>query len=97
MSRGFPLMLGASMRALRDQRAYARSRTEYAKAYEEGIADVRRYYGDPAADALRRALSKLKFLEAARLSVSLLRWYPAGLLRAARPSASRTEAEPNAP
>jgi hypothetical protein len=97
MSRDFPLMLGASMRLLRDQRAYARSRTEYAEAYEDGIADIRRYYGDPAADALRRALSQLKLLEAARLSVSLLRWYPAGLLRAARPSASRTRAEPHAP
>lgn len=88
MSRDFPLMLGESMRALRDQRAYAQSQAEYAEAYEDGIADVRRYYGDPAADALRRALSQMKLLEAVRLSVSLLRWYPAGLLRAARISAT---------
>jgi cellulose synthase/poly-beta-1,6-N-acetylglucosamine synthase-like glycosyltransferase len=96
MSRNFPLMLGASMRTLRDQRAYARSRTEYVDAYKEGLADVRRYYGDPAADALRQAPSRLRLLDAARLSVSLLRWYPAGLLRAARPSATRTGAQPHA-
>lgn len=96
MSRDFPLMLGASMRVLRDQRAYARSRTEYAEAYGEGIADIRRYYGDPATDALWRGLSQVKLLEAARLSASLLRWYPAGLLRAARPSAARTGGEPHA-
>jgi glycosyltransferase involved in cell wall biosynthesis len=97
MSHDFPLMLGESMRVLKDLRAYARSRTDYAEAYEEGIADVRRYYGDPAADALRRALFQLNFLEAARLSVSLLRWYPVGLLRAARPSAPLTGAEQHAP
>lgn len=97
MSRDFTLMLGASMRVLRDQRAYARSQTEYAQAYEEGIADIRRFYGDPVADALRRAIAKLKFLEAARLGMSLLRWYPAGLLRAARPSAVCTGGKPHAP
>lgn len=96
MSRDFQLMLGASMRVLRDQRSYARSRAEYAEAYEEGLADIRRYYGDPAADALRRALSQRKLLRAARLSMILLRWYPAGLLRAAQPPAAQTRGQPHA-
>lgn len=92
MSRDFPLMLGASMRTLSDQRAYARGRAEYVDAYEEGLADIRRYYGEPAADALRRAVCGLRLLDAARLTLSLLRWYPGGLLRAARPPDSRTGA-----
>lgn len=96
MSRDFPLMLRESMRALRDQRAYVRRWAEYAEAYEQGIADLSRYYGDPTADSLRRALSQLKFLEAARLSVSLLRWYPGGLLRAAH-IGHLTETERDAP
>jgi glycosyltransferase involved in cell wall biosynthesis len=97
MSRDFLLMLGASMRVLRDQRTYARSRQEYADAYKEGFADIIRYYGNPAADALRLALTRLRFLEAARVCVSLLRWYPAGLLRAARRSTAQTGARPDAP
>ena len=96
MSRDFRLMLGASMLVLRNQRNYARSRKEYADAYEEGRADILRYYGDPAADALRLALRRLRCLEAARLGVRLLRWYPAGLLPAARRTACQTGARPDA-
>lgn len=97
MSRDFGFMLGASMLVLRNQRKYARSRKEYAEAYEEGLADILRYYGDPAADALRLALRRLRCLEAARLGVCLLRWYPAGLLRAARRTACQTGPRSDAP
>lgn len=82
MSRNFPLMLDASMRTLRAQREYAQRRKEYADAYQEGLADILRYYGDPAADELRRALSRLRIPAALPLIRGLLRWYPAGFCRA---------------
>lgn len=97
MSRDFSLMLGASTRVLRDQRVLARSRTEYADAYEAGMAAIRRYYGDPCADELRSALSTFELLEAGRLVVSLLRWYPAGLLRVVRPQPKRPGGKSHAP
>ena len=82
MSRKFPLMLDESMRTLRGQRKYAQRRKEYADAYQDGLADILRYYGDPAADELRQAFSRLRIPDVLPLIRSLLRWYPAGFCRA---------------
>jgi hypothetical protein len=88
MSRDYSLMLGASMRVLRDQRIYTRNRQEYNDSYKAGLSDIIRYYGNPTVDALYTALRSLRFRQAVRLLVKLLRWYPAGLLRVFRNSDS---------
>lgn len=81
MSRNLALMLGASMRTLNAQRKHLGDRVDYFAAYADGLADIRRYYGDPAVHEVLPALAHLRFGHAVALLRNLCRWYPAGLTR----------------
>lgn len=72
------------MRTLRVQYAYARTREDYRAAYEAGINDNIKYYGDPAVDELVSLLRNNDVKAAWALFLTLLQWYPKGLLRVIR-------------
>lgn len=81
MSRQCGLMLDTSMRTLRVQYDYAHIKEEYRTAYESGINDIIKYYGNPAVDEFVTRLRNNDLKVAWDLFLTLLRWYPKGFLR----------------
>jgi glycosyltransferase involved in cell wall biosynthesis len=88
MSRQLGRMLESSAKTLQKQWKYVKNNEHYISAYKEGVDDIIKYYGNPAADELVSKFKKGDLLTAWSLFIKLLRWYPKGLWRISRYSKS---------
>lgn len=79
MSRDMVLMLSGSMTVLKRQRPFLNS-AELRQAYEEGRADISRYYASPLATQVRQLIVARCWREALRGGACLAKQFPSHLI-----------------
>jgi glycosyltransferase involved in cell wall biosynthesis len=79
-SRDKAMMLRSAVRVLRRHRRLARSDATLRDAYSKGLAHWRGAYSKVLMNELRTAVRRRHWSQALKLSGSLLRWHPAGLV-----------------
>jgi glycosyltransferase involved in cell wall biosynthesis len=73
------MMLDATLRVLRRQRAFVQGDAELRDAYQRGLCQWRAFYGEQLVERFRRRLHAGLGVDAARDAWRLLRRYPAGV------------------
>jgi glycosyltransferase involved in cell wall biosynthesis len=88
MTRDPAVMLKAVVTTLRGQRAYARGKRRYKKAYKAGISFWRGHYGGPLAQEVQDRLWKRDWRRAVKGLLVLLRYHPYGFASVLRSHAT---------
>jgi glycosyltransferase involved in cell wall biosynthesis len=82
------LMLESAIRVLRLHRGFIRRQPELRKAYRDGVQYVQQCYGRPLTLQLRALVRAFEVRRALPVFVTLVRYYPRGILRLLRRSKS---------
>ncbi|HMV47529.1 MAG TPA: glycosyltransferase [Blastocatellia bacterium] len=85
MSRDYAVMLKACMAALRGHRGFVSRLPRHRQAWLEGVREVQRGYGDKLVRQVRQAWAEKHWSQAAAGTLTLLRHYPRGAVKASLP------------